>query len=1046
MKKNLIYRVRLRTLKILRKLLFPELFYLILLGSFTNLMAKAHVPVADDIQQLSISGKVTDSQTREPMPGVNVLVKGSTVGSITDAGGKYTLNVSDRNAVLVFSFIGYTTIEVPAAGRAVIDVSLASDVLTLEEVVVVGYGVQKKTSLTAAVATVVGKGIASLPVSSLGNTLGGRVSGLITKQSTGDPGRDESNIYIRGRSSIGSTQPLTIVDGVPRDFKQLDPNTIESFSILKDAAAVAAYGVAGANGVILITTKKGSSGAPSLTYNGFFGVQNPTVLPNTVNAYEYATLQNAAADAAGRTRPYSDETLQHFLSGDDPDRYPDPDYREMINNNNPITNHNIEIRGGTETVNYYGSLGYQYQEGMWKDNDTRNNRFNISMNLDAKVTKTTKINIGLTGRKQDRAYPYTGYSRLWEILLYTHTEHEGPLWFSNGMPGAHFTTLLGAEGYDKTDDMAIYSQVSINQEIPFIPGLKARGLISYDPYYSLNKIWNTPTSKAVVNINTTPYTITQPPPPEKNSLTMDLSKRHQLTYQAGLNYDKKFGDHNLSLLALMEAKTNNSLSMGVDKRNYDLSIDEINMGSANLADQTTRGSSGLAKQIGFLYRLIYDYADKYLFETSARYDGNYYFAPGKRFGFFPAVSVGWRLSEEPFLQGLSWIQNLKLRGAYGEVGALAGSAFQFLSTYAVYSPATTFGGAAVQGIYERAESNPGITWERARKSDIGLDVGLFSGLFNMEIDYFYEKRSNMLVNPDVVVPAEYGIGLSQVNKAIMDNQGIDMMIRLNHRFSGDLDVSFSANFTYAHNKLLQVFETTSTYNNLNRRRTGRSYNTQFGLVAIGYFQENDFNDDGTLKTGIPTQPWEKLQPGDIRYADLNGDGKIDASNDEGVIGKPEGIPEIMYGFGPDVRYKQFTLSLLFQGVANTDLYLTGDEIWPFYNGMTAYVDNFDYWRPDNPNARFPRITSTRTTNNSQTSSWWIESGAYLRMKSVMLAYDIPSQFAAKMKVKNARIYLSGENLFTITKLDNWDPETGSNRGENPYPAQKVVAIGLNIGF
>jgi len=364
MKKNLIYRVRLRTLKILRKLLFPELFYLILLGSFTNLMAKAHVPVADDIQQLSISGKVTDSQTREPMPGVNVLVKGSTVGSITDAGGKYTLNVSDRNAVLVFSFIGYTTIEVPAAGRAVIDVSLASDVLTLEEVVVVGYGVQKKTSLTAAVATVEGKGIASLPVSSLGNTLGGRVSGLITKQSTGDPGRDESNIYIRGRSSIGSTQPLTIVDGVPRDFKQLDPNTIESFSILKDAAAVAAYGVAGANGVILITTKKGSSGAPSLTYNGFFGVQNPTVLPNTVNAYEYATLQNAAADAAGRTRPYSDETLQHFLSGDDPDRYPDPDYREMINNNNPITNHNIEIRGGTETVNYYGSLGYQYQEGM----------------------------------------------------------------------------------------------------------------------------------------------------------------------------------------------------------------------------------------------------------------------------------------------------------------------------------------------------------------------------------------------------------------------------------------------------------------------------------------------------------------------------------------------------------------------------------------------------------------------------------------------------------------------------------------------------------
>jgi TonB-linked SusC/RagA family outer membrane protein len=760
----------------------------------------------------------------------------------------------------------------------------------------------------------------------------------------------------------------------------------------------------------------------------------------------YAQLQNAAADAAGRARPYSDETLEHFRLGDDPDRYPDPDYREMINENNPITSHNIEISGGTETVKYYGSVGYQYQEGMWKDNDTKNNRFNFSLNLDAKVTKTTNINLGITGRKQDRAYPYTGYSRLWEILLYTHTEHEGPLWFSNGMPGAHFTTLLGAEGYDKTDATNLYTQLSFDQEITVIPGLKARGLVSYDPSYSINKIWNTPTSKAAIDVSKTPYVITLPPPPEKNSLTMDLSKRHQLTYQAGLTYARSFGKHNLSVLTLMEAKTNNSISMGIDKRNYDLSIDEINMGSANLADQTTRGSSGDSKQVGYLYRLIYDYSGKYLFETSARYDGNYYFAPGKRFGFFPAVSVGWRISEEPFMQSVGWLQNLKIRASYGEVGALAGSAFQFLSTYAVYSPATTFGGSAVQGINERSESNPEITWERARKSDIGLDIGLFAGMINIGIDYFYEKRSNMLVNPDVVVPAEYGIGLSQVNEAIMDNQGIDFMIDLNHRFSNDLEVSFNANFTYAHNELIQIFETASTFTNPNRKRTGRSYNTQFGLKAIGYFQEDDFNSDGSLKEGIPTQPWEKLQPGDIRYADMNGDGKIDASNDEAVIGKPEAIPEIMYGFGPDIRYRKFTLSMLFQGVANTDLYLTGDEIWPFYNGMTAYVDNFDFWTTENRDARFPRITSTRTTNNSQTSSWWIESGAYLRLKTLMLAYDIPSAFAKKIRIQNARVYISGENLFTATKLDNWDPETGSNRGENPYPMQKVYALGLNITF
>ena len=1037
MKKNLIFFGGLRTLPFFRKLLLTGITSLFLLCSFLDVSGQ---------QQINVTGKLTDSETKEPMPGVNVQVKGTTIGAISDINGNYAVTVPGRDAILVFSFIGYLPAEVPVAGRAVVDLAMVSDVQALEEVVVVGYGVQKKTSMTASVATMDGKGIASIPVSNIGNTLGGRISGLITKQASGDPGRDESNIYIRGRSSTGSSQPLTIVDGVPRDFKQLDPNTIESFSVLKDAAAVAAYGVAGANGVILVTTKKGITGAPQLTYNASFGVQNPTVLPNTVNGYQYASLQNAAADAAGRVRPYSDETLQHFLAGDDPDRYPDPNYRDMINRNNPITKHNIEIRGGTETVRYYGSLGYQYQEGMWKDNDTRANRFNFSLNLDADVTKTTKINFNFNGRKQDRAYPYTEYSRFWEILLYTHTEHEGPMWFSNGMPGAAFTTLLGAEGYDKTDAMNLYSQISIDQEIPFIKGLKARALVSYDPSYSINKIWNTPRSKAAIDVSQTPYVITQPPPPQKNSLTMDLNKGHQMTYQAGLTYDKAIGKSNFSFLTLMEAKTNTSLSMGIDKRNYDLSIDEIDMGSANLADQTTRGSSGERKQIGFLYRLIYDYDGKYLFETSARYDGNFYFAPGKRFGFFPAVSAGWRISEESFMQSLSWLNNLKIRASYGEVGALAGSAFQYLSTYAVYSPATTLGGLAVQGINERSESNPEITWERARKSDLGFDIGLFKGLVNLEVDYFYEKRSNMLVSPDVVVPSEYGIGLSQVNAAIMSNQGVDMMLQVNKSMSSDLDISFNANFTFARNKLIQIFETSSTFNNPNRKRTGRSYNTQFGLKAIGYFGESDFNDDGSLKEGIPTQPWEKLQPGDIRYADMNGDGKIDESNDQTEIGKPESVPEIIYGFGPDVRYKDFTLSLLFQGVSNTDMYLTGDEIWPFYNGMTAYVQNFDYWSPDNRNARFPRITSTRTTNNSQTSSWWIESGAYLRLKTIMLAYDLPSRVATRLKMHSARITLSGENLFTITKLENWDPETGSNRGENVYPMQKVIAVGLNIGF
>ena len=789
MKKNLDFYWVFPTLHCFRKLFLMEFAIIILLLSFGNISAKSATSPDGDLQQLNVSGKVTDSETREPMPGVNILVNGSTTGTISDAGGNYTITVPNRNAVLVFSFIGYTSVEVPVSGRSVVDVALVSDLRTLEEVVVVGYGVQKKTSLTAAVSTMKGTEITATPVTNLSNTLGGRVAGVIVKQATGDPGQDGSNIYIRGISSTGSTQPLIIVDGIPRSFTQLDPNTIESFTVLKDAAAVAPYGVAGANGVILVTTKRGKSGAPSLTYNSYVGFQNPTVLPNYVNGFQYATLQNAAADGAGLAHPYPDDALQKLKDGSDPDAYPNPDYRELIMKNAILTTHNIELSGGTEAVKYYGSFGYQFQEGMWPKTNFK--RYNLSLNLDAQVTKTTKLLFGINGRLQMLQSPYTPPGRLWEIIGYTHTEHEGPLYFSNGMAGAAITNLIYGDGYTKDNTTAVYSQLSLEQDLPFIPGLKAKASMAYDPTIVMNKVWSVPKDKAVINKTTTPYIITQPAPSVKPSLTQSFNQTYQLTGQASLNYNRSFANSTVSALALVEAKSNNGINISVARRNYSLLIDEINMGSSSLADATTTGTSSDSRQLGFLYRVTYDYANKYLFEASGRYDGSYYFAPGKRFGFFPAFSVGWRLSEEQFIKNLDWISNLKIRGSYGEVGALAGSAFQYLSTYNAYGPAYTFGGQAVQGVNERNEYNPNITWERAKKYDAGFDLSLWKGLLTIEADYFYEKRSNMLVAPDVVVPAEYGIGLSQVNAGIMQNQGIDMTIGSSHSFSKDFEVSVS---------------------------------------------------------------------------------------------------------------------------------------------------------------------------------------------------------------------------------------------------------------
>jgi TonB-linked SusC/RagA family outer membrane protein len=998
-------------------------------------------------QSKKITGKVTDSSGAS-LPGVSVIVKGTTNGTITDGDGKYSLSNIPENATLQFSFVGMKMQEIVVGGKTTINVTLAEDAIGIEEVVTVGYGTQKKTSVTSSVSTLKAKEIASIPIANLSNSIGGRVSGIIVKQSNGEPGNDGSNIYIRGISSTGATQPLIIVDDIPRNFTQLDPNTIESFTVLKDAAAVAPYGVAGANGVILVTTKRGKTGDPSLKYNGYIGFQNPTILPDYVNAYQYATLQNVAAQNAGIPLPFSDYTLQKFKDGSDPDAFPDPNYKDLLARNAVLTNHNIELSGGTEKVKYYASLGYQFQDGMWSKSipflkkKTNNERYNLAINLNVQATRMTKISFNVNGRVQNVTTPSLDQGRIFEEFAWDHTGY-GTNFFSNGMNASYLTAALVNDGYRKVNTMALYSQLSIEQDLPFIPGLKAKGTIAYDPTTVMNKLWLTPLHRAVIDTTQRPYVITDEIYQQtRSSLDQSFNQSYQLTFQASLDYVKSFGNNNISALALFETKSNNYMSLQAFRRNYDLDIDEISMGSSSQADMTNGGTSSDSRQVGLVYRVNYGYANKYLFEASGRYDGSYYFAPESRFGFFPAFSVGWRLSEEKFIKKVDWIDNLKIRASYGEVGALAGSPFQYLSTYDIYGPSYVLGGQAVQGTSERNESNPNITWERAKKYDIGLDASFWKGLLSMEADYFYEKRSNMLVQPNVVVPAEYGIGLTQENGGNMKNQGIDFSIGSTYSISKDFQVSIAGNFTYARNALLKVFETPVTYNNPNRRRTGKPLGTPFGFHALGFFQLSDFNTDGTLKQGIAIQPWGDVQPGDVRYEDMNGDGKIN-DDDQTVIGNPA-TPQIAYGISPNIRYKGFTLDLLFQGVAKTDIYMGGWLSGAFEEGRSAYVDNFNYWTPENPNAKYPRMTSVQTVNNTQRSSFWMRNVSYLRLKSATLAYAIPSLITDKIKIQNAKIYVSGQNILTWTSMVNYDPESGVY--PNLYPQQKLISIGLNITF
>lgn len=981
--------------------------------------------------QERISGTVTDAVTGETLPGVNVLVKGTSTGTATNVDGVYELTVESLQDTLVFSFIGYERQEVPINGRTVIDATLQTQAIAGEELVVVAYGMQSKATVTAAISSVESESITRVPSANISSSITGKVPGILSMQASGEPGSDATSLRIRGVGTLGNADPLVVVDGVPRDYNELNPNEIESITVLKDPAAIAPYGMAGANGVIQVTTKRGKEGQISMSYDGWMGFQRPTRYPDYLNAYDYAKLLNTANLNVGSTPPYSDEDLQKFEDGSSPDTHHDHDWiREVVNFSAPMTNHNLTFAGGSDRIRFFSSIGYLYQEGVV--DKINYSRYNLAANVDVDATSSTTVSLDIKGRIDNKEEPgaTSGNGIHTTITKWPPTE---PLSYSEGQPGMELLASIYDSGYERDTGNDFQSQLSIEQIVPVIPGLSLKGLMAYDKGYSHAKNWLT--GYTYYNINSqgelVPVVGGVPAP----QLSEEFDQNEEITLQAHLNYVNSYKDHHFNVLGVAERRSGVWNNLSAFRRNYGLDFDELSLGSTDKSDFDNSGASGENVQIGLVYRLSYHYDYKYMLELSGRYDGHYYFAPGQRFAFFPAFSVGWSLSEESFIRdNFSWINNLKLRASVGESGNLAGGPFQYLSSYDV-SNSYIIDGSQVLGISENSEPNRNITWETARKANVGLEGMLWEGKLGFELDVFWERRSDMLLTPDAVVPVEYGIGISQINAGIMENRGVEFSLTTSQNFKEvNLDAGF--NFTYARNKIIETFENESTLSNPNRSRTGKPLDTQFGFRALGLFQTEQEVADHATQFG-------DVQPGDIKYEDINGDGVIN-NEDEVVIGHPR-FPEIIFGFTTGLAWKGFDVNMHWQGATNASIELRNEAASPFFNGAKAMKRHLDYWTPENPNASNPRLTPQPTTNNSQISSYWMRDGSYLRLKTLDVGYTLPLSVISTTGLRSVRLYLSGQNLLTFSEVDFFDPEMSNPRGRY-YFQQKVYSVGINIDF
>lgn len=995
-------------------------------------------------QQVGICKGLVKDATGESVIGASVVVKGTTNGTITDFDGNFSLDGIKKGDVIVISYVGYQTQEIKWNGSP-LNVILKEDSKTLSEVVVVGYGTQKKANLSGSVAMVDSKELENRPIQNVSSGLQGLMPGVAITGTNGAPGQDAGKIRVRGIGTLNEAGPYILVDGIETGtLSAVDPNDIESISVLKDAASAAIYGSKAANGVVLITTKRGKTGQTKISYSGYLSFQNATNMIERMGSYEYASLLNQALEAEGMSKRFNDTELQKFKDGNDP-LYPDTDWYDLAYKTGVQHRHNVNINGGSENVKYMASLGYLNQTGILPN--AGREQFNARTNLDMKINKRLSARMNLSFIKNDYSDASSAYyggssdqiiRQLNLIAPWIVARYDDGTWgtISDGSPIAWLDSGMKVN----RDNYNFSGMAAVDYEI--FDGLKLTLQGAY-----VNNLQNYNYFQKYIKYNENKES-------DPSQLDERFYKWDRTNYDALLNYNKNFGKHNIKgLLGWHTEKYNYKYQKAVRKKFPNNELTDMNAGDAST--QSNEGYTAELAMISWFARINYDFAGKYLLEANIRADASSRFAEGHRWGYFPSFSGAWRISEEAFMESAkdSWLSGLKIRASWGQLGnqdALSGSNNDYypaLNTYNLDSK-YAFGGSLNSGYYQRKYRLETISWEKASTWGVGVDFTLFNKL-NGSLDYYNRKTTGIIM--DVTVPKEFALDAYKDNVGSMRNSGIEINLSYNTKI-GQVDFGIAGNFSYNKNEILDLgggdpnkyLDATDGYSQ--RNKVGEAMNSYYIYRADGFFNSQEEADAYTAKYGNPFG--KTFKAGDLRYVDTNKDGKLTADDRE-YCGSSD--PKIIYGFNINAGWKGIDLSLMFNGAAGVKRLFDGYEVYGNFSGDAAHPATIwrDAWTPDNHDASMPRIfydTNSASSSRSVQSDFWLQDTSYLRLKNLQLGYTLPKGWLNSVGVENIRIYYSVENLLTFDKMKiNIDPESTSQRLSS-YPLLRTHAFGVNVTF